>query len=178
MTRWRAALHSDKVRLVNEISIEFQPFNILNVHEEICSCHLACKLPWALSFWHAKRSHPCKYRNCPFCFFLLACFHLFNINIQYFLFCFPPPLSLSPLIVFVSVFCSPGRQTEKKIPSRSASETYTRWGLSYQTGEHYMTLACSLSSLLLTQNHNQACFWLLQLPWAKTQWLYIWQKLS
>lgn len=51
----------------------------------------------------------------PF-FFLLACFHLFNINIQYFLFCFPP-LSLSPPLLFLSAYSAlRGDRRRKRFP--------------------------------------------------------------
>ena len=151
MTRQQAFLNSDEVCFVNEISIELQPFNILNVHSEeifleICSCHLRWKLPWALRFWCAKRSHSCKYGNCSSVPFVC----LFSFVWMFF--------SSSLSVVFLSAYFAPRgeRWREGFALTRFYLPPYVRMGFSVlsATFAHYMT--CSLSSLTLTRTQNQA----------------------
>lgn len=151
MTRQQAFLKRDEVCLVNEISIELQPFNILNVHSEeileISSCHLRCKLPWALRFWRAKRSHPCKYGNCssvPFvCLFSFVWMFFFS------------PLSLW---CFCQHILLPGERDGGR-DSLSLCSVFLHmweWDSLYFLLHLHIIWHCSLFSLPLTRTQNQA----------------------
>lgn len=177
MTCWQAVLNRYKVCLVNEISVELHPFNILNMHceeifLEISSCHLGCKLPWALRFWRAKRSHPCKYGNCSSIPFVCS----FSFVWMFFSLC-----------CFCQHIRLPGERDGEKGFTLARLYLLQIWdgALSYQTGvlsaafAHYITWNCSHSSLPATQTPNQALLTSpAQICPEPKQWLHIWLKLS